>query len=166
MFSHRTSWRRRAIVAFALFVISLLLLLEDARYLFFGLDTDAQIVSVTGTTRAARRGFTPKSVLIVKYRFSEVDGVQRSEEETVPISWQEPTPGSDGQSYIRVRYLPGIRGSSRLYTTENRLMPVVRVSVSGFLAVIVVHSLYKHRKYKRYLAMREMDLQSEHERLP
>lgn len=133
MFDRETLRLRSFVLTFVLFVISAFLSYNQVRYVVFGRTTDAQLVKVKETTVNSRRG--SKTVLDVYYRFTDLDGTIRNEEDRVSISWQEPeNTAMDGKPMVQIDYIPGSPGSSRLHRREFKwIMPAIFLALLGYL---------------------------------
>jgi hypothetical protein len=114
--------RRFKIMVFVglLFVLSAYSSCQEIKYSIWGKTAEATISS---TQRMRMR--RTRTVLVVRYEFTEESGAQRTDSMAQPLDWQPPADGK-----LSIDYLAGAKGESRLHGEWNF------IAVSFFLVML------------------------------
>ncbi len=121
------------LAAIAAFLISGWYSYNELKYALHGETADATVLRTYESTEPTRRGRTGPR-LAVLYAFADRDGLSREERDWVPLP-------SDlqGEPTVRVQYLPGEDGASRLAVNRSQLGPVI----FAICLAVVVLSLFR-----------------------
>ncbi len=98
---------------------------QELRYSLFAATATATITHKSQEMRGGGRG-GPRPALVLDYSFRDAKGVQRNEQDVVPLGW-----GNDGT--VPVEYIPGTIGSSRVKGAKSQGGLLL---MTGLIAVI------------------------------
>lgn len=130
----RAKW---LLMSAALFLASCCMTYGEASYLLKGRETSATITKAYEVTQRGRFGTDRGQRLTVEYTFTEPNGTQRRDSDTVGLDWNVPASGK-----IPVQYTPGVDGRSRLAGHVNWL-GIGIFAVSVVLIALFALGLYK-----------------------
>ncbi len=115
------------LIVFLLFVVSAFSSCKELKYKTSGETVDARISDIYKTT-SSRRRFMKSTKLKVNYVFYDEEGYPHSESDTVATDW--PFKGKN----VKVEYLVGEKGSSRLVGNSETMMVWIFFTTFGILA--------------------------------
>jgi hypothetical protein len=129
---------RLAGAGMVLFVISGVITIGEIGYFLWGQTTTAEFKKVQPVYD--NRG--PARMQSVKYAFIDDDGHRRVERNRVPLDWKPPANGR-----LRIEYVPGTEGKSRLAGSRNDAMVYVFFGTLAFSLITFCaawHQAYKN----------------------
>ncbi len=94
--------------------------------------TDAKVTGQATESRSARGGGLRHSV-VVDYSFTEPGGRHRNERDEFPFN-----PSRTLGQTVKVEYIPGVAGMSRLHGGPHRSLSLIMLSVFGMMIVILL----------------------------
>ena len=123
---------KRMLYVGVLFLFSLIYSWKELKYLAFGTTVDATIDKVEEMTSRSRRSGEHK-YLVVRYHFTDKDGLKREGRDQVDAMEDVPRKGT-----VPVRYLSGDEGDTRLASQSNFVAPVIFLVMLGIMVYFVV----------------------------
>lgn len=95
--------------------------------------TDANVMGQATETRSGSRGGLPYSVLAIDYSFTELGGRHRNEHDELPLD-----PSRKLGQTVKVEYVPGVAGMSRLQGGRHRTAALMILGWCGMMLVLLV----------------------------
>lgn len=95
--------------------------------------TDARVMGQSTETRSGGRGGRPHSVVVVDYSFTEASGRHRNEHDELPLN-----PSRTLGQTVKVEYIPGIAGMSRLQESRHRGVSLMMIATCGVMVVLLL----------------------------
>ncbi|MGE0376223.1 MAG: hypothetical protein AB7Q45_12505 [Planctomycetaceae bacterium] len=117
------------LAAIAAFLISGWYSFNELKYALRSASVDANVRRMYEYTVPTRHGQSGPR-LGIEYAFTAADGRQREDKDWVPL----PSP-LQGRATVRVQYLPGERGDSRLAANRSVFGPVIFLMCLAFVAL-------------------------------